>query len=127
MCLYILNQRYQHSKFEVKADEGIFLGYSSVYKAFIVFFSIQSVEESTQVTFDEDSFIQYQTDRPASILTELTFSPSDTLYKPIVQNSKPIFISLILFPTISQTHIINHSLKIKLSNHCRCQLRSSYS
>lgn len=38
MCLYILNQRYQHSKFEVKADEGIFLGYSSVYKAFIVFF-----------------------------------------------------------------------------------------
>lgn len=30
---YILNQRDHRSKFKAKDDEGVFLGYSSVYKA----------------------------------------------------------------------------------------------
>ena len=34
---FILNQRDQKTKFESKSDEGIFLGYSSVSKAYRVF------------------------------------------------------------------------------------------
>nr|KAJ0186693.1 hypothetical protein LSAT_V11C900480380 [Lactuca sativa] len=50
---YILNQRDQRSKFEAKADEGIFLGYSSVSKDFRVFdLSRQTIEETVHVTFD---------------------------------------------------------------------------
>ena len=46
---YILNQRYQCSKFEPQAYEGVFLGYSSVFKALRVFnFSRKTVKETTQ-------------------------------------------------------------------------------
>lgn len=56
----------------------MFLGYSSVSKAFKVFnFSRETVEETDHVTFDEDSFIHDRIDHPPSILSEFTLSPSD--------------------------------------------------
>ncbi|KAL4590852.1 hypothetical protein LXL04_003796 [Taraxacum kok-saghyz] len=70
---YILNQRDKRLKFEAKADEGIFLGYSSISKAFRVFNKhSEMVEESPHVTFEEDAFPSDAVDHPASILEELT-------------------------------------------------------
>nr|KAJ0187835.1 hypothetical protein LSAT_V11C900485740 [Lactuca sativa] len=64
---YILNQSDQHSKFEAKADEGVFQGYSNVSKAFRVFnISRKIVDEVFHVTFDEDSFIHDRVDHPSS-------------------------------------------------------------
>ena len=58
----------------------MFLGYSSVSKAFEVFnISRQNVEEKTHVTFDEDSFIHDRVDHPSSIMNELTYSPSEPI------------------------------------------------
>ena len=72
---YILNQRHHRSKFEANVYEGVFLGYSSVSKAFgVLNISRQIIEETVHVTFDEDSFICDQVDHPSSILNELTFS-----------------------------------------------------
>ncbi|KAI3678411.1 hypothetical protein L6452_37702 [Arctium lappa] len=51
---YILNNRDQLGKFDPKAADGIFLGYSSISKAYRVFNKRrQSVEETIHVTFDE--------------------------------------------------------------------------
>ncbi|KAI3681360.1 hypothetical protein L6452_36153 [Arctium lappa] len=51
---YILNNRDQLGKFDPKADDGIFLGYSSISKAYRVFNKRrQYVEETIHVTFDE--------------------------------------------------------------------------
>ncbi|KAI3692485.1 hypothetical protein L6452_32301 [Arctium lappa] len=49
-----LGRSYQLGKFDPKADDGIFLGYSSISKAYRVFNKRrQSVEETIHVTFDE--------------------------------------------------------------------------
>ncbi|KAI3729523.1 hypothetical protein L6452_18183 [Arctium lappa] len=51
---FILNNRDQLGKFDPKADDGIFLGYSSISKAYRVFNKRrQTVEETIHVTFDE--------------------------------------------------------------------------
>ena len=51
---YILNDRDHLGKFDPKADDGIFLGYSSVSKAYRVFNKRrQTVEETIHVNFDE--------------------------------------------------------------------------
>ncbi|KAI3771392.1 hypothetical protein L6452_02556 [Arctium lappa] len=51
---FILNNKDQLGKFDPKADDGIFLGYSSISKAYRVFNKRrQSVEETIHVTFDE--------------------------------------------------------------------------
>ncbi|KAI3718218.1 hypothetical protein L6452_19080 [Arctium lappa] len=51
---FILNNRDQLGKFDPKADDGIYLGYSSISKAYRVFNKRrQSVEETIHVTFDE--------------------------------------------------------------------------
>ena len=75
---FILNQRDKRTKFDSKSDEGIFLGYSAVSKAYRVFNSSrQTIEESAHVKFNEDDFPHSPTDHPACILTELTQCPSD--------------------------------------------------
>ena len=54
--VYILNDSSQLGKFDAKADEGFFLGYSSIRKAFRVFNKrLQKVVESIHVTFDESN------------------------------------------------------------------------
>ena len=56
----------------------MFLGYSSVSKAFRVFnLPRKTFEEIARVTLDEGSFIHDQIDHPSSILNEVTYSPSD--------------------------------------------------
>src|SRR3990170_3925440 len=54
--VYILNDSNQLGKFDAKADEGFFLGYSVIRKAFRVYNKrTEKVEESIHVTFDESS------------------------------------------------------------------------
>ncbi|KAI3523650.1 hypothetical protein L1887_01930 [Cichorium endivia] len=54
---FILKQGEHQSKFEAKSDDGIFLGYSAISKAFRVFnVSKRKVIESIHVRFDESTF-----------------------------------------------------------------------
>nr|KAJ0207840.1 hypothetical protein LSAT_V11C500261860 [Lactuca sativa] len=88
---YISNQRDQRSKIEAKADEGVFLGYSSVSKAYRVFIlSRQIVEETIHVTFNENPFLHDRVDHPSSILYELTYSPSDPVPELLSNDDDPI-------------------------------------
>nr|KAJ0218442.1 hypothetical protein LSAT_V11C300132070 [Lactuca sativa] len=87
----ILNQIDQCSKFEAKAYEGVFLGYSSISKALSVFnLSRQTVEETAHATFDEDSFIHDWIDHPSYILNELTHSPLYSIPK-FLPNDTEVF------------------------------------
>lgn len=53
---FILNNRDQLSKFDAKADDGTFVGYSLVSKAYRVFnIRRQCIEESIHVTFEEST------------------------------------------------------------------------
>nr|KAJ0216285.1 hypothetical protein LSAT_V11C300154280 [Lactuca sativa] len=75
---YILNQRDPRSKFEPKADKGIFVGYSSFSKAFRVFHvNRQCVEESIHVKFDEESYTDEKVTHSPSIFQELLSCPFD--------------------------------------------------
>ena len=54
--VYILNDSSQLGKFDAKADEGYFLGYSAIRKAFRVYNKrLEKVQESIHVTFDESN------------------------------------------------------------------------
>ena len=82
---FILNQKDKRSKFEAKADEGIFLGYSSVSKAYRVFNKhSETVEESPHVTFEEDAFPSDAVDHPASILEELIATFHEESHLPLI-------------------------------------------
>lgn len=62
----------QLSKFHVKVDEGIFLGYSAISEAFMVFNMRKQVfEESIHVKFNEESYSKDSIDHLTSILDEL--------------------------------------------------------
>ena len=75
---YILNQRDPRSKFEPKADKGIFVGYSSISKAFRVFHvNRQCIEESIHVKFDEESCTDEKVIHSSSIFQELLSCPFD--------------------------------------------------
>ncbi|KAI3669359.1 hypothetical protein L6452_40592 [Arctium lappa] len=52
---FVLNDRASLNKFSAKADEGIFIGYSSTSAAYRVYLEkLKTVVESVNVTFDED-------------------------------------------------------------------------
>lgn len=88
---YILNQRDKLTKFKAKADNGVFLGCSSVSKAFLVFNLLRKTEEETaHFTFNEESFIHDLIDRHSSILNELTFSSSDHIPNLLLNVTEPI-------------------------------------
>nr|KAJ0207541.1 hypothetical protein LSAT_V11C500277770 [Lactuca sativa] len=88
---YILNQRDQCSKFEAKADEGEFIGYSSVSRAFRVFnLSRKIVEETTHVSFDEESFIHDRVGHSSLILNKLTYGPSDPVPEFLPSDTEPV-------------------------------------
>nr|KAJ0210184.1 hypothetical protein LSAT_V11C400173380 [Lactuca sativa] len=75
---YILNQRDPRSKFEPKADKGIFVGYSSISKAFRVFHvNRQCIEESIHVKFDEESYTDEKFTHSSSIFQKLLSCPFD--------------------------------------------------
>ena len=73
---YILNQKDHLSKFAAKADEGIFLGYSAISRAFRVLNTkYQIVQECIHVKFEEDYYPKESLEHPASILDELIKCP----------------------------------------------------
>nr|KAJ0185610.1 hypothetical protein LSAT_V11C900471260 [Lactuca sativa] len=75
---YILNQRDPRSKFEPKADKGIFVGYSSISKSFRVFHvNRQCIEESIHMKFDEESYTDEKVTHSSSIFQELLSCPFD--------------------------------------------------
>nr|KAJ0217090.1 hypothetical protein LSAT_V11C300105640 [Lactuca sativa] len=75
---YILNQLDPRSKLEPKADKGIFVGYSSISKAFRVFHvNRQCIEESIHVKFDEESYTDEKVTHSSSIFQELLSCPFD--------------------------------------------------
>ena len=81
---YILNQRDQLGKIEPKSDAGIFMGYSSMSKAYRVFNNRRKkIEESIHVTFDDTSVDQYaltQTDFMSLQKLENSDTQSDDLH-----------------------------------------------
>ncbi|GKB22830.1 retrovirus-related pol polyprotein from transposon TNT 1-94, partial [Tanacetum coccineum] len=71
--VFIHNHKDHLGKFDAKADDGYFLGYSSVSKAFRVYNTRrQQIEETYHVTFDENSDISYYVIPHGRSLTELT-------------------------------------------------------
>ncbi|GKD88331.1 retrovirus-related pol polyprotein from transposon TNT 1-94 [Tanacetum coccineum] len=77
VCLvHIHNHRDHLGKFDEKADDGFFLGYSPVAKAFRVFnIRRQEMEEIIHVTFSEDD---------EAISSEVTQCPGNTKYFPYI-------------------------------------------
>ena len=58
---FIFNCKEQRNKFDVKADEGIFLGYSLTSKAYRVLNQrSKKIEETYYVTFDDNYLKKYQ-------------------------------------------------------------------
>ncbi|KAI3685310.1 hypothetical protein L6452_34552 [Arctium lappa] len=62
---FILNDRENLNKFSAKADEGIFVGYSSTSTAYRVYLKkSKTVIESVNVTFDEDMAFEHISSEP---------------------------------------------------------------
>nr|GEY12417.1 hypothetical protein [Tanacetum cinerariifolium] len=83
--IHILNHRDHLGKFDEKADDGLFLGYSLVAKAFRVFnIRRQEIEETIHVTFSEDdeAFSQSNTECDAINFNENISFPDDEFLEP---------------------------------------------
>ncbi|GJV86462.1 MAK10-like protein [Tanacetum coccineum] len=81
--VYIHNHRDHLGKFDEKADDGFFVGYSLVAKAFRVFhIRRQEIEETFHVTFDEDDEVISQTSIKVSL--DLQFLKTDGKEKNIL-------------------------------------------
>ncbi|KAI3735634.1 hypothetical protein L6452_15141 [Arctium lappa] len=62
---FVLNDRESLNKFSAKADEGIFIGYSSTSVAYRVYLKkLKTVVESVNVTFDEDMASDHLSSEP---------------------------------------------------------------
>ncbi|KAI3769842.1 hypothetical protein L6452_00956 [Arctium lappa] len=83
---FVLNDRENLNKFSAKADEGIFIGYSSTATAFRVYLKkSKTVIESVNVTFDEEMASEQHSSEPAitKILASGQLSP-----EPMSQQNK---------------------------------------
>ncbi|GJX17164.1 retrovirus-related pol polyprotein from transposon TNT 1-94 [Tanacetum coccineum] len=83
--VYIHNHKDHLGKFDEKADDGFFLGYSLVAKAFRVFNIIrQEMEETVHVTFSEDdeAISQSSTEEDAINFNENTSFLNDEFLEP---------------------------------------------
>ncbi|KAI3758990.1 hypothetical protein L6452_06563 [Arctium lappa] len=70
---FVLNDRENLNKFSAKADEGIFVGYSSTSSAYRVYLKkSKTVIESVNVTFDEDMASEHISSEP--VVTEVLAS-----------------------------------------------------
>ena len=78
---YILNDSSQLGKFDAKADEGYFLGYSAIRKAFRVYNKrLEKVHELIHVTFDEsNAAINKNTTLDSPPVTPIVFCESDPI------------------------------------------------
>ncbi|GJU72070.1 retrovirus-related pol polyprotein from transposon TNT 1-94 [Tanacetum coccineum] len=90
VCLvHIHNHRDHLGKFDEKADDGFFLGYSLVAKAFRVFnIRRQEMEETIHVTFSEDdeAISQSSTEGDAINFNENISFPDDEFLEPSVDD-----------------------------------------
>ena len=74
---FVLNDRDNLGKFDQKADEGIFLGYSRTSKAYRVYIKrTRSAVESTNVTFDEKEAVETSYHKPSDHATASHFDES---------------------------------------------------
>nr|GEU53193.1 retrovirus-related Pol polyprotein from transposon TNT 1-94 [Tanacetum cinerariifolium] len=85
-CLVHIHNHIDHlEKFDEKADDGFFLGYSSMAKAFKVFnIRRQEMEETFHVTFSEDNetISQTSTEGDAINFNEVNSFPDDEFSEP---------------------------------------------
>ncbi|GJZ11123.1 retrovirus-related pol polyprotein from transposon TNT 1-94, partial [Tanacetum coccineum] len=83
--VHIHNHRDHLGKFDEKADDGFFLGYSLVAKAFRVFNIVrQEIDETFHVTFSEydEAISQTSTEGDAINFNEVSFFPDDEFLEP---------------------------------------------
>ncbi|GJX86663.1 retrovirus-related pol polyprotein from transposon TNT 1-94, partial [Tanacetum coccineum] len=83
--MHIHNHRDYLGKFDEKADDGFFLGYSSMAKAFRVFnIRRQEMEETFHITFSEDdeAISQTSTEGDAINFNEVNSFPDDEFSEP---------------------------------------------
>nr|KAJ0227041.1 hypothetical protein LSAT_V11C100046250 [Lactuca sativa] len=105
---YILNQRDPRSKFEPKANKGIFVGYSSISNAFRVFhMNRQCIEKSIHVKFDEESYTDEKVTHSSSIFQELLSCPYDEV--PHAEDEATISDSIVSVPSSLNQDIATRS------------------
>ncbi|GJS40086.1 retrovirus-related pol polyprotein from transposon TNT 1-94 [Tanacetum coccineum] len=102
-CLiHIHNHRDHLGKFDEKANDGFFLGYSLVAKAFRVFNIIrQEIEETVHVTFSEDDEVISQTNTKGDAINfnENRSFPDDEFIEPRSKDTQ-CFINIEYFPYV---------------------------
>nr|GEU71160.1 retrovirus-related Pol polyprotein from transposon TNT 1-94 [Tanacetum cinerariifolium]GEU71315.1 retrovirus-related Pol polyprotein from transposon TNT 1-94 [Tanacetum cinerariifolium] len=103
--VFIHNHKDHLGKFNAKADDEYFLGYSSVSKAFRVYNTKrQQIEETYHVTFDESmKAIKFTNTSDDQMITHPTDVPSGNN----TEVSRPITEPLV--PDITQSHIPNQA------------------
>ena len=83
---FVLNEKDDRGKFRAKADEIIFIGYSSTSKAFKVYNrSTHEVMESIHVSFDEKGEMVFESSKSEPILTSVRVF--DKLHSNTVQSA----------------------------------------
>ena len=88
---FVLNDRDNLGKFDQKADEGIFLGYSRTSKAYRIYIKrTRTAVESTNVTFDEREAVETSSHKPSDHATSSHFDESPS--------NQSDFITKSLFP-----------------------------
>nr|GEY96334.1 retrovirus-related Pol polyprotein from transposon TNT 1-94 [Tanacetum cinerariifolium] len=114
--VFIHNNKDHLGKFDAKANDGYFLGYSFVSKAFRVFNKRrQQVEETYHVTFDQNYDVSYYIIPYGCSLTELTqenYVPEAIAHnEPEIPHTKDTegsgSITEPLVPDVTQSHISN--------------------
>ncbi|GJV95024.1 retrovirus-related pol polyprotein from transposon TNT 1-94 [Tanacetum coccineum] len=116
--VHIYNHRDHLGKFDEKADDGLFLGYSPVAKAFRVFnIKRQEMEETVHVTFSEDDEAISQTsiEGDAINFNENRSSPNDEFVKPRTKDTQ-CSINIEYFPYVSTYENITSTILPTLQN-----------
>ncbi|KAJ9546296.1 hypothetical protein OSB04_018839 [Centaurea solstitialis] len=105
---YILNDRDDLGKFDPKADESIFIGYSPHSKAYRVYNKrSQTILESTNVDFSEtETLSDASSSSPGAILPDLPNAPPSTDFRPNTFDSDFIDPSDYDLPTLTGPIIV---------------------
>ncbi|GKA35960.1 retrovirus-related pol polyprotein from transposon TNT 1-94 [Tanacetum coccineum] len=121
MCgcpIHIHNHKDHLGKFYEKADDGFFLGYSPVAKAFRVFnIRRQEMEETFHVTFSEDdeAISQTSTEGDAINFNENRSFPDDEFIEPRVKDTQ-CSVNIEYFPYVSAYENITPAVSLNPHN-----------
>nr|GEV54943.1 retrovirus-related Pol polyprotein from transposon TNT 1-94 [Tanacetum cinerariifolium] len=116
--IHIHNHKDHLGKFDEKADDGFFLGYSLVAKAFRVFnIKRQEMEEIVHVTFSEDDEVISQTNTKGDAINfnENRSFPDDEFIKPRPKNTQ-CSVNIEYFPYVYAYENITSSVLPTLQN-----------